>query len=104
MNGPSLNRARKFDERASKGCRLVRLHTEQSYWWRSKFLSECACIVTCVYARTYASMFGDVTRMARKILVQLSTDTHNFEKYSRGATKYTRVTRTRASSLNRAVP
>ena len=84
----------------------MRLHTEQSYWWRSKFLSECAWIVTCVHARTYASMLGDVIRacMAREILVQLSTDTHEFEKYSRGATKYTRVTRTRASSLNRAVP
>ena len=54
----------------------------------------------------YASMLGDVIRacMAREILVQLSIDTHEFEKYSRGATKYTRVTRTRASSLNRAVP
>ena len=84
----------------------MRLHTEQSYWWRSKFLSECAWIVTCVHARTYASMLGDVIRacMAREILVQLSTDTHEFEKYSRGATKYTHVTRTRASSLNRAVP
>ncbi len=84
----------------------MRLHTEQSYWWRSKFLSECVWIVTCVYARTYVSMLGDVIRacMARKILVQLSTDTHEFEKYSRGATKYTRVIRTRASSLNRAVP
>ena len=84
----------------------MRLHTEQNYWWRSKFLSECVCIVTCVHARTYASMFGDVTRacMAREILVQLSTDTHDFEKYSRGATKYTLVTRTHASSLNRAVP
>ena len=62
--------------------------------------------VTCVHARTYASMLGDVicACMAREILVQLSTDTHEFEKYSRGATKYTRVTRTRASSLNRAVP
>ena len=51
-------------------------------------------------------MYGDVTRacMAREIPVQLSTDTHDFEKYSRGATKHTRVTRTRASSLNRAVP
>ena len=51
-------------------------------------------------------MLGDVIRacMAREILVQLSTDTYEFEKYSRGATKYTRVTRTRASSLNRAVP
>ena len=51
-------------------------------------------------------MLGDVIRacMARKILVQLSIDTHEFEKYSRGATKYTRFTRTRASSLNRAVP
>ena len=40
----------------------------------------------------YASMLGDVIRacMAREILVQLSTDTHEFEKYSRGATKYTR--------------
>ena len=84
----------------------MRLHTEQSYWWRLKFLSECACIVTCVHARTYVSMFGDVTRacMAREILVQLSTDMNDFEKYSREATKYTRVTRTRASSLNRAVP
>ena len=34
--------------------------------------------------------------MAREIPVQLSTDTHDFEKYSRGATKHTRVTRTRA--------
>ena len=53
----------------------------------------------------YASMLGDVIRacMAREILVQLST-AHEFEKYSRGATKYTRVTRTRTSSLNRAVP
>ena len=78
----------------------MRLHTEQRYWWRSKFLSECAWIVTCVHARTYASILGDVIRacMARKILVQLSTDTHEFEKYSRGATKYTRVTCTRASS------
>ena len=61
---------------------------------------------TCVHARTYASMFGDVTRacMAREILVQLSTDMHDFEKYSRRATKYTRVTCTRTSSLNRAVP
>ena len=84
----------------------MRLHTEQSYWWRSKFLSECAWIVTCVHARTYASMLGDVIRacMAREILVQLSKDTHEFEKYSRGATKYTRVTRTHASSLNQAVP
>ena len=84
----------------------MHLHTEQSYWWRSKFLSECAWIVTCVHARRYASMLGDVIRacMACEILVQLSTDTHKFEKYSRGATKYTRVTRTRASSLNRAVP
>ena len=84
----------------------MRLHTEQSYWWRLKFLSECARIVTCVHARMYASMLGDVIRacMAREILVQFSTDTHEFEKYSRGATKYTRVTRTRASSLNRAVP
>ena len=84
----------------------MRLYTEQSYWWRSKFFSEFAWIVTCVHARMYASMFGDVIRayMAHKILVQLSTDTHEFEKYSRGATKYTRVTRTRASSLNRAVP
>ena len=84
----------------------MRLHTEQSYWWRSKFLSECAWIVTCVHARTYASMLGDVIRacMAREILVQLSTDTHEFEKYSRGAMKCMRVTRTRASSLNRAVP
>ena len=63
----------------------MRLHTEQSYWWRSKFLSECAWIVTCVHARMYASMLGDVIRacMAREILVQLSTDTHEFEKYSR---------------------
>ena len=83
----------------------MRLHTEQSYWWRSKFLGECAWIVTCVHARTYASMLVDVTRacMAREILLQLSTDTHEFEKYSREGTKYTRVTRTRASSLNRAV-
>ena len=82
------------------------LHTEQSYWWRSKFLSECAWIVTCIHARRYASMLGDIIHacMAHKILVQLSTDTHEFEKYSRGATKYTRVTCTRASSLNRAVP
>ena len=28
--------------------------------------------------------------MAREIPVQLSTDTHDFEKYSRGATKHTR--------------
>ena len=42
--------------------------------------------------------------MAREILVQLPSDTHDFEKYSRGAAKHTRVTRTRASSLNRAVP
>ena len=51
-------------------------------------------------------MLGDVIRacMAREILVQLSTETHKFEKYLRGATKYTRVTRTRASSLNPAVP
>ena len=58
-----------------------------------------------MHVRTYASMLGDVIRacMARKILVQLSTDTHEFEKYSRGATKYMRVTRTRASSLNQAV-
>ena len=51
-------------------------------------------------------MLGDVicACMAHEILVQLSTDTHEFEKYSRGATKYTRVTRTHASSLNRAVP
>ena len=50
-------------------------------------------------------MLGDVIRacMAHEILVQLSTDMHEFEKYSRGATKYTRVTRTRASSLNRAI-
>ena len=84
----------------------MRLHAEQSYWWQSKFLSECAWIVTCVHARTYASMLGDVIRacMAREILVQLSTDTYEIEKYSRGATKYTRVTRTCASSLNRAVP
>ena len=56
----------------------------------------------CMHARTYTSMYGDVTRacMAREILMQLSTDTHDFEKYSRGATKYTCVTRTRASSLN----
>ena len=76
--------------------------TEQSYLWRSKFLSERACIVTCVHARTYASMFGDVKRacMACEILVQLSTDTHDFEKYSREATKYTCVTRTHTSSLN----
>ena len=76
----------------------MRLHTEQSYWWRSKFLNECAWIITCVHARTYASMLGDVIRacMAHEIL--------EFEKYSRGAMKYTRVTRTRASSLNRAVP
>ena len=33
--------------------------------------------------------------MAREIPVQLSTDTHDFEKYSRGATKHTRVTRMR---------
>ena len=80
----------------------MRLHTEQSYSWRSKFLSECGCIATCMHTRTYASMFGDVTRacMAREILVQLSTDTHDFEKYSRGATKYTHVTRTRTLSLN----
>ena len=60
----------------------------------------------CVHARTYVSMLGDVicACMACEILVQLSTDTHEFEKYSRGATKYTRVTRTRASSLNRAIP
>ena len=84
----------------------MRLHTEQSYWWRSKFLSECGWIVTCIHACTYESMLGDVicASMAREILVQLSTDTHKFEKYSRGATKYTRVTRTCASSLNRAVP
>ena len=106
MNGPSLNHARKFDERARWDCRLVRLHTEQSYWWRSKFLSECVWIATCIHAHTYASMLGDVIRacMACEILVQFSTDTHEFEKYSRGATKYTCVTRTRASSLNRAVP
>ena len=57
---------------------------------------------TCVHARTYASMLGDVIRacMTREIRVQLSTDTHEFEKYLRGATKYARVTRTRASSLN----
>ena len=42
--------------------------------------------------------------MAREFLVQLPSDTHDFEKYSRGAAKHTRVTRTRASSLNRAVP
>ena len=84
----------------------MRLRIEQSYWWRLKFLSECAWIVTCVHARTYASMLGDVIRVciAREILVQLSTDTHKFEKYSRGATKYMRITWTRASSLNRAVP
>ena len=59
-----------------------------------------------MHIRTYASMLGDIIRacMAREILVQLSTDTHEFEKYSRGATKYRRVTHTRASSLNRAVP
>ena len=69
-------------------------------------LCERACIVTSMHARTYESMLGDVIRacMAHEILVQFSTDTHEFEKYSRGATKYTRVTRTRASSLNRAVP
>ena len=106
MNGPSLNCAHKFDERARQDFRLVRLHTEQNYWWRSKFLSECACIVTCVHAHTYASIFSDVIHvcMAHEILVRLSTDTHDFEKYLRGATKYTRVTHTRASSLNRAVP
>ena len=56
----------------------------------------------CVHAPTYVSMLGDVRRacMAREILVQLSTDTHEFEKYSRGATKYMHVTRMRASSLN----
>ena len=56
----------------------------------------------CMHACTYANMNVDVTRacMAHEILVQLSTDMHDFEKYSRGATKYTRVTRTRASSLN----
>ena len=71
---------------------LVRLHTEQSYWWRSKFLSECAWIVTCVHARTYASMLGDVIRacMAREILVQLSTDTHKFEN-TREELRNTRV-------------
>ena len=42
--------------------------------------------------------------MAHEIPVHLSTDMHDFEKYSRGATKHTRVTRTRALSLNRAVP
>ena len=65
-------------------------------------LREYACIVTCVHASMYASLFGDVTYacMAHEILMQLSTDTHEFEKYSRGAMKYTRVTRTRASSLN----
>ena len=80
----------------------MRLHTEQSYSWLSKFLTERECVVTCVHTRTYASMFGDVTHacMAREIPMQLSTDMHDFEKYSRGATKYTRVTRTRASSLN----
>ena len=61
--------------------------------------------LSCVHARTYICMQaceGDVTRacMAREILVQWSMDTHDFEKYSRGAMKYTRVTRTRASSLN----
>ena len=70
----------------------MRLHTEQSYWWRSKFLSECAWIVTCVHARTYASMLGDVIRgcMARKILVQLSTDMYEFEK-TREELRNTRV-------------
>ena len=55
----------------------MRLHTEQSYSWRSKFLTS-----TCMHARTYVSMWGNVTRacMAHKILVQLSTDTDNFEK------------------------
>ena len=38
--------------------------------------------------------------MVREIPMQLSTDTHDFEKYLRGATKYTRVTGTHASSLN----
>ena len=67
----------------------MHLHTEQSYSWRSNFLSERACIVMCVHARMYASMFGDITRscMAREILVQLSTDTHDFENHLRGATK-----------------
>ena len=65
-------------------------------------LRERACIVTCVHACMYASMFGDVTRvcMACEILVQLSTDTHDFEKHLRGAMKYTCIIRTRASSLN----
>ena len=65
-------------------------------------IREHACIVTCMHTRTYVSMYGNVIRacMVREILVQLSTDTHNFEKYSRGATKYTRVTRMCASSLN----
>ena len=72
---------------------------------RNSLISECAWIVTCVHAPTYASMLGDVIHacIAREILVQLSTDTHEFEKYSRGATKYTHVTCTHASSLNRAV-
>ena len=55
-----------------------------------------------MHARTYASVYGDVTCvcMAYKILVQLSTDMHDFEKYSRGAMKYMHVTRMCASSLN----
>ena len=70
----------------------MRLHTERIYWWRSKFLSKCAWIVTCVHARTYASMLGDVIRacMARKILVQLSIDTHEFEN-TREEVRNTRV-------------
>ena len=67
-------------------------------------LRELTCIVTCVHGCTYASMYGDVTRactcMAYEFLVQLSTDMHDFEKCLRKATKYTRVARMHASSLN----
>ena len=85
MNEPSLNRARKFDIRIVVLCACTLNRVTRG---DRNSLCDRACIVTCVHARTYASMFGDVTCtcMAREILVQLSTDTHNFEKYLRGAT------------------
>ena len=53
----------------------------------------------CTYVREHVGQRHRAC-MARKNLVQLSTDMHDFEKYSRGATKHTCVTRTHASSLN----
>ena len=52
-------------------------------------------------------MHADVTHACvytRKVPVQLSTEMHNFEKYSQRTTKCMHASHTCAQSLNRAVP